>query len=440
MTHPDSDHTATLERDLHAVDAALRDGTADHDDPFVRELQEVGLLLQAEASEPDAEFAEALEKRVQEGFPARPGSARALADEVRDRLVAARGWPRRALRKLPSPRRMLPAGAALVTVVLIGLAVSSVVVDMNRSGDDDSGSESGGASIAPSDGGDGGAGSAGGGRAEAAPRGAQDEAARGAEQFKLAQPDTARSTARGGAGAIAPPSPGGGFAPGRTNRKVERSISMTLEAPNAEIPALAQDVTQVTNRHEGYVLSSTLNSDEEGAEGFFELRIPTGRLRPALADLAGLATVRSQSQSGQDVTRRHVTLRDRLEAARAERRSLLRRLELAATDEEAEAIRRRLDIVAGEINGLRALLRDLRLRTEYAVVSVELAGTEGDSGSGGAGGSFDDALDDAGDLAVGLAGVLIRVLAIALPLGLIAALGWLATSLLRRRRRESVLA
>src|SRR5919106_673459 len=82
MTHPDSDHTATLERDLHAVDAALRDGAADHDDLFVRELQELGLLLQAEASEPDAEFAEALEKRVREGFPARPRSARALADEV----------------------------------------------------------------------------------------------------------------------------------------------------------------------------------------------------------------------------------------------------------------------------------------------------------------------------------------------------------------------
>jgi Domain of unknown function (DUF4349) len=96
--------------------------------------------------------------------------------------------------------------------------------------------------------------------------------------------------------------------------------------------------------------------------------------------------------------------------------------------------------VAGEINGLRALLRDLRLRTDYAVVSVDLAGTEGDSGSGGAGGSFDDAVSDAGDLVVGLAGVLIRVLAIALPLTLIAGLGWLATSLLRRRRRESVLA
>jgi hypothetical protein len=433
MKHPDSDHTATLERDLQAVDAALRDGAAEHDDPFVRELQELGLLLQAEASEPDAEFAEALEKRMREGFPARPESARALADEVRDGLVALRGWPRNAVRKLPSPRRMLPAAGALVTVVVIGIALSSV--DMNRSGGDDDGG-----SVAESGGGDA-ASSAGGGGAEAAPGRAQDEAAPGAEPaLPLDQPDSARSTARSGAGAIAPPSPGGGFAPGRSNRKVERSISMTLEAPNAEIPALAQDVTQVTNRHGGYVLTSTLNSDEEGAEGFFELRIPTGRLRPALADLAGLATVRSQSQSGQDVTRRHVTLRDRLQAARAERRSLLRRLELAETDEEAESIRRRLDIVAGEINGLRALLRDLRLRTEYAVVSVELAGTEGDSGSGGAGGSFDDAVNDAGDLAVGLTGVLIRVLAIALPLGLIAALGWLATSLLRRRRRESVLA
>ena len=438
MTHPDSDDTTTLERDLHAVDAALRGGAADHDDPFVRELQELGLLLQAEAAEPEDEFAEALEKRVREGFPERPGSARALADEVRDGLVAARGWPRSAVRKLPSPRRMLPAAAALVTVVVIGFGVSSV--DLSRDQDDAGIAGSGSGEIAQSDD-DSSAGSAGRRGAEAAPCGGQDEAARGAEPaLPLAQPDAPQSAAGSGAQAFAPPSRGGGFAPGRSNRKVERSISMTLEAPDEEIPALAQDVTQVTNRHGGYVLTSTLNSDEEGAEGFFELRIPAGRLRPALADLAGLATVRSQSQSGQDVTRRHVTLRDRLQAARAERRSLLRRLELAATDEEAEAIRRRLDIVAGEINGLRGLLRDLRLRTEYAVVSVELAGTEGDSGSGGAGGSFDDAVNDAGDLAVGLAGVLIRVLAIALPLGLIAALGWLATSLLRRRRRESVLA
>ena len=87
------------------------------------------------------------------------------------------------------------------------------------------------------------------------------------------------------------------------------------------------------------------------------------------------------------MTREHVTARDRLQAARAERRSLLRRLEDADTDEEAEAIRTRLDMVSAEINGLRAQLRDLRLRTDYAVVTVTLLAAEdgADEGTGGAG-------------------------------------------------------
>ena len=197
----------------------------------------------------------------------------------------------------------------------------------------------------------------------------------------------------------------------------------------------------MTNRHGGFVLSSSLSTGDEGAGGDFELRIPSNGLRPALRDLSALATVRSQSQSGRDVTREHVTARDRLQAARAERRSLLRRLEDADTDEEAEALRRRLDLVSGEINGLRGQLRDLRLRTDYAVVTVTLlAAEDGGSEDGGALGSFDDALGDAGDLLAATAGILIRVLAVALPLAVIALLGWLIGAALRRRRRESVLA
>jgi Domain of unknown function (DUF4349) len=404
MTHPE-DSTATIERDLRAVDAALAAGAASNADPLVRELEELALTLRADAPEADAAFAAELGERARAGFPPEPGSGRA-------RAAAARSSLRDASRRLPSPRRLLPAAAGLATVAAIVIGLASV--DLNRTDDDaGDGGGGGGASVAESGGGE-----------------------------PVAPPGASRSAQNqvGPATAVPPSEPGGGFAPGRQDRKIERSISMTLEAPDDEIPALAEGVTQVTNRHGGFVLSSTLNSDDEGASGYFELRIPAGRLRAALADLAGLATVRSQSQSGQDVTRRHATARDRLDSARAERRSLLRRLELAATDEEAEALRRRLDIVAGEINGLRAQLRDLRLRTDYAVVTVDLAGSDGDSGAGGAGGSFDDAVNDAGDLFVGFAGVLIRILAIALPLGLIAAIGWLAASTLRRRRRESALA
>jgi hypothetical protein len=233
----------------------------------------------------------------------------------------------------------------------------------------------------------------------------------------------------------------GGFVPGQTRRRIERSISLDLEVPLDEMARVAEDVTAMTNRHGGFVLSSSIDTGQDGGGGDFSLRIPADRLRPALRDLAQLAPVIRQTQEGRDVTRRYVTAQDRLQAATAERRSLLRRLAGADTDEEAEAIRRRLDLLAGEINGLRAQLRDLRLQTNYAVVLVRLQVPEDNSGgTDGMGGSFDDAIGDAGDLLVGTAGVLIRVLALALPLGVIGAGAWLAATWLRRRRRESALA
>ncbi len=232
----------------------------------------------------------------------------------------------------------------------------------------------------------------------------------------------------------------GNFAPGQANRKIERSFSLELDVPLDDMARVADQVTAVTNRHGGFVLNSSVNSGREDGGGDFSLRIPSDRLRPALRDLAELAPVIRQSQEGRDVTRQHVTAKDRLQAARAERRSLLRRLEEATTDQEAEAIRQQLDLVAGEINGLRAQLRDLRLRTDYAVVNVSLLVAGDHDDNGGVGGSFDDAVNDAGDLLVGFAGILIRVMALGVPLALIALAAWVGTRGLRRRRRESALA
>ena len=64
---------------------------------------------------------------------------------------------------------------------------------------------------------------------------------------------------------------------------------------------------------------------------------------------------------------------------------------------------------------------------------------QGEDGEGGAAGSIDDAFGDAGDLLLAVTGVLIRVLAVALPLALIGLLAALAVRPLRRRRRESAL-
>ena len=380
---------------LTAIDDALDTGVAADDDPLTRELQELALTLRADEPQPTAEFRERMDRRVEAGFPKPKKQSRPF---LRQRFL----------------RPAAAGGLALAALVAISVALSS------SNGHDES--DGGGGALSS-----GGSDTAGGGGA-VAPAPAEG------------QPQSSARSAGGADSALPVPPPlGGGFEPSRSNRKIERSVALELEAPVDQMTRVAEQVTAVTNRHGGFVLSSSVSTGEDGAGGDFDLRIPAARLRPALRDLTALADVRTQSQTGRDVTREHVTAKDRLRAARAERRSLLRRLEVATTDEEAEAIRRRLDLVAGEINGLRAQLRDLRLRTDYSVVTVTLLAKNGDGGGAG-GGSFDDAIGDAGDLLVTVAGWLVRALAVALPLGLLALAGWGVGRVLRRRQRESALA
>jgi len=381
---------------LVAIDDALETGAADHSDPLTRELQELALALRADAPEPTAEFRDELRRRMRSGFP----------------------------KPVPGPRPLWQRVATpAFATALVALPIVLLVILAGGSGE--SGLDGGSS---------GGTGGGGDDASEAAPAIVTPQRPAEGRQFERAADQAATSGGR-----ALPLPTDGGFAPGQRNRKIERSIGLELEMPVDQMARVAEQVTTVTNRHGGFVLSSSVSTGDDSAGGDFELRIPAPRLRPALRDLAALADVRTQSQSGRDVTREHVTASDRLQSARAERRSLLRRLELAATDEEAEAIRRRLELVAGEISGLRGQLRDLRLRTDYAVVIVSLLPKDGDEG-GAAGGSFDDALGDAGDLLVGVAGVIVRVLAVALPLGLIGLAGWLVGRAFTRRRRESALA
>jgi Domain of unknown function (DUF4349) len=408
MRKPD-ESTATIERDLGAIDEALSAGAAWHENREVRELQELGLALRSDAPDPDPAFQAELGRRVEAGFPAKPGSRRAWVHRRRAGVGAA-------LARAP---RLLPgAGIAAGVLIAVGIAAAGLP-DLRSNGDEDAGSGGGGAEKPAT--------------VEALSPPPQDPGRGAAGRDAVLGEDRLLSRR-------APlPLPDRDFAPGR-ERRIERSASLTLSAPRDELEQVADGVTAVTDRHEGFVLSSSFavgEDDETG--GHFDLRIPVTELQDALRDLAGLATVISRTQSGRDVTREHVTARDRLQAARAERRGLLRRLELAETDTEAEAIRARLDLVAGEIRGLRSQLRNVRLRADYAAVAVTLEPDDEQGGSSG-GSSTDEALDDFTGSLVGAVNVLLRVLGVAIPLAVVGLAAWLAAVAVRRRRRESVLA
>jgi hypothetical protein len=397
MTEPE--YTTTMQAELEAMDAALGAGAATAEDPSERELQELALALEAESAAPSPTFEAELRERVEKGFP-------------RERRL-----PRLHLPALPPLRRPpLPVlGGVASALIAIAVAVSLI------GGGEESAPNLSGKPFQSDSG--------------AAPTKQLDRAGGGATS-------AAPSEALPAPGVAPIPPPGrGGFAPGQRERRIERTASLTLAAPEDRLDRVADGINRLTERYEGFVLRSSLSSGDEGTTGGdFELRIPAERLQGALADLSKLGEVRSRTQSGEDVTPQFVSTQERLQAARAERRSLLRRLERAPNDSAAEAIRRRLDLNAGEIRGLRSTVRELRTRTNYASVTVTLRSTGDDDGAslpedGGLGGAVDDARQSLSDSLE----LTIRILGVLLPLGLLTAGLALGARAVRRRRREAAL-
>lgn len=411
------------ERDVTAtIDRALERGSATATDALERGLEELALALAAEAPEPEPAFAAELDERVRTGFP-------------RDSRHTRLGLPRPRIRIKRPPAPLLAGAASLIAVI-------AVVVSLNG-GDDRattlSDAPTGGATSPDSSAG-----------ALSAPATKAESSGDTPAEPAIVDRQLARRAA------LAPPPDGGatarsfphlrsfphrrGFAPGVRDRRIERSATLTLAAPTDRLDRAAADVAAVAKRYGGFVLSSSLATGDEGLPtgGEFQLRIPTARLDRALAALAELGQVRSRTQTGDDVTSAFVTAGDRLQAARAERRSLLTRLESADTDVEAESLRLQLDANAGEINRLLGRIRLLRLRTDYATVAVTLESRddEGSAESGdGLGGAVDDAIDSLGESLE----LVIRVLGVAIPLALLVAAAALGVRTVRRRRREAAL-
>ena len=182
---------------------------------------------------------------------------------------------------------------------------------------------------------------------ESASRSAQEESA--ALGGRPRPPRARRSSSRP---ARATGSPG---SDGRDNRRVERSAAITLGVRPAQIDGVARQVSEPRRRPERLrrLLDGRL--------------VAHGRRRHADPAGAGAATstrrwpsspgsgaVRDRSQRTEDITAQTVSARDRLQDARAERRSLLRQLEDATTLQAAAALRARLRDVSAEIEAARA--------------------------------------------------------------------------------------
>lgn len=369
-----------------------------------KEFDDLIAALRDERPEIDPGFARELDQRAAAGFP-KPG--------------------RRRLFKLPSFSLMAGAPAVAFSV-LVAVVVAAALLSSDGT-DDGSGGSGGSVAAVTQD--------ESGAAAQIAPEAPRAQAGTEdmLESFDAADQDSIGSSKAAGAAAVGQ---------GRRGRLQELSANLTLVAQAGEIASVGDRILSTADEIGGFVVSSSVRStDGDGGGGSFQLRVPADQLEEAIARLSRIAHVRERSQGVLDITSERNVARERLEESRAERVSLLNRLEEADTDLEVDALQQQIAVINDAIGRYRADLTRVVRRAKFARVDVTLMAAGDDEVIVPDDGKWTpgDALRDAGRVLEVIAGAAVVIGAVLIPLLLLGGLALIGRRMTDRRGRRRVL-
>lgn len=431
----DGEIPAEVERELEAVDAALR---GEEVPDGMESLEALVSDLRDERPEPEPRFEAELDAWAAAGFPRgeRPGARASGGDSgAKTGGFLSRFSPN-------GPRGWSPIAATAATLVVIVVSVAQLG-DFGADNDQPTmatqSEDSAGDAAVP----------------EQSAKETADETAEslsGAlEDTSIAEEDSSadssnaksRFDALRNSAALSFNDSGNrpGLSRGQKKRQLDREAELTLATPADEVPDVTNDAIDVVEDANGVVLNSRVTGTEEVARATLELQVPTETLDDTLAALSELADVKSRSEDAVDITRSFVAARDDLRGLRAERVSLVGRIRAATTDAEVDALQAQLAAVNNQIVNAQNELAEVKTRAQFSDVSVIITsdgaqvGGEEDEG----GWSFGDALGDAGRVLEVGAGVALISAAVLFPLAIIAAIAYITVAAMNRRARERAL-
>ena len=239
-------------------------------------------------------------------------------------------------------------------------------------------------------------------------------------------------------------SPSGVAVAPAAGRQVIQGASLTLAARPAHVSDVARQVFVVIAAEHGFVDNSNVNSGGADAGAQFTLTVPSASLSQAMAALSDLhgASVVSRNDVSQDVTGRVGGAGRKLADARALRSALLRKLALALTTTAINSLRLQIRDVDASIASDLATLRGIKNQVANSQIQLTIgaaAPTPVTPAAHGGGFGIGRALHSAGRVLVVAAGVGLIALAVLVPIGLLAALGWWVAHVVVRRRRDQAL-
>ena len=232
----------------------------------------------------------------------------------------------------------------------------------------------------------------------------------------------------------APSATGASSAPGRVQ---QLAASITLGGTPQNLQATSDQVVQLTVRDGGYVQSSNVQVQQQGAsEATLALRLPSARLAAALAAIGRLAPVRAESQSLQDITGAYNAAHQQLSDAEAEQRALLRALAAASTEAQIDSLHARLAASRAAIARAQSSVSSITARASTSEVEVSILG---DTRAGSEGLTLHKGLHDAGQVLLVVVVAILILAAVLVPLALLVAGVARARRTWRRYQRERAL-
>jgi hypothetical protein len=234
--------------------------------------------------------------------------------------------------------------------------------------------------------------------------------------------------------------PAASAAAGASGRVQQLAASVGLSASPGNVQDVSDAVARLAAHEEGYVQQSHVQVQQHGpSEANLTLKLPSARLAAALAAIARLAPVSSESQSLQDITNAYEAAHQRLADARAERQALLRALAAATTEGQIDGLRERLSQARNAITQDQAAVQSVSQRASTAEVEVTVVAGAAASHASSEGLTLHRGLHDAVRvLTVALIAILIAAAAL-VPLALLIAALAIARRTWRRYQRERAL-
>jgi len=154
-------------------------------------------------------------------------------------------------------------------------------------------------------------------------------------------------------------------------RMIVRNGDMSLVVE--DVTEAMEAISQLAGGFGGYVVSSSVNGEEEDMRGRISIRVPDDSFEQALAGIRDLAVrVEEESTGSQDVTEEYIDLEARLANAEATEQQYLALLDKAEDVDDILRIYDYLSRVRQEIEQIKGRMQYLERTSSMSLISVYL--------------------------------------------------------------------